>query len=209
MTQPSRYTHTRDEVEAILTSYMRLAHDVGLEKIDHKLVTRLCTSADHASAHEVAPEVELAIEILEVKGTQVRMHIPARWPIMAHHSRENTYAAAHIAGAPVVGKKFCDLEHMVTLVDLTRSVRLGKRVTDQLKAGQTATLADLSGEQAQVTWVNTPPQEVAPEVKPEKAVKLTRAQRRVADHLEGRCFCDKPQGHMCPAVREKMLDSTS
>lgn len=220
----STYPLTLEASASVVRAYMRMAHGVALEEFDLEKLARLLASAS-TGTHEVALDKSLEIEILEVVApTSVQLTIPKGWPLLAPDKPGAAHVAAYIAGRPRVGQKFADLEEMATSVDITRWVRMSKKVTDKLVVGMKVTLEELSGE----STTPVPPdvakarevreshrlatvkraQAIAHEVvKPKKVVKPTRTQLRVADHLEGRCFCDKPQGHMCPAVREGMLES--
>ncbi len=190
------------EVKAVLTSYMRLAHEVDLLKVDMDLLERLVTSAEAhiAPASEVTPEVSVELaQIVDITGKRVRMALPAGFPVVKTVKRNAYYADTPI-GRPPVAVKFVDLAHMVTTEALERSVGVTAKALVDLEVGM---LIPTSVVTPEVTPdVNaSPPPAPAPKVDVKAVTKKVKRQiARESDHARFACTCQRPPGHECPAV---------
>ncbi len=186
------YLATLAEVKAVFTSYMRMTHDLTLEVDDGKL-KRLLTSVREARTDEVAPEVtpDIPLEVLEVDGTRITLAIPAGFPVVMGKGARKAYFANTPIGRPGVAVKLVDLEHMVTREALERDVRVSESQSEALEVGKLIfpTAPEVDPPPAPKAKANAP-----------KPKKLTREDRRLADHKAHSCTCQRPPGHTCPAV---------
>jgi hypothetical protein len=215
MSSTKRFSVNGSEVEAIFTSYMRLAHDIDL-KVDVDRVVRLLESAAPKSGKGVRKSTtteksgipgSFDIKLLEVDDTKIEFILPQGFPVVKK-SGVNSYYCETPWGRPVVAVKYVDLEKMTLRANLNRRMLVGLAVAELLLEKTTYTV-----DHELVVEEKT-------EAKPKKSKKskstksttkatrgeypdvATKREKRLLDHEWGVCFCNTPVGHKCPAVRK-------
>ncbi len=195
--QQNLYLATLAEVKAVMTSYMRLTHDLPLE-VDEEKLARLLTSVRNTRLDEVTPEVGIELaRIVGIAGKRVRMALPSGFPVVKTLKRNAYYANTSI-GRPPVAVKFVDLDQMVTTEALERSVGVTAKALVDLEVGMLIP-ANVVAPEVTPDANASPPPAPAPEVKLGKA-EIKRG-KRLSEHKAHTCLCNQPVGHPCPAVR--------
>ncbi len=187
----TKFTHTLLEVSAVMTSYMRMTHGLSLE-IDQEKLARLLADApevDPTPAPKRMPEGQ-PLEILVVGETLVRVRLPAGFPVEKWAGRQAYYAPTPL-GSIAIAAKFLTPDKTAIQDTQERDHRIGKKLAATLEVGIM---------QAAAPKAAAPEVDPTPAPKADKPKKLTREDRRLADHMAHSCTCQRPPGHICPAV---------